>query len=345
MSQPDPRADLVRLARLAWERGYMVATDGNLSLRLGDDRVLVTPSGRVKAYLEPADLIEVDLTGQVLAGSGKPSVELGLHLAAYRLRPDARAVVHAHPPLTTALSLAGRELDPSGLPELLYYLDKVPTAPYATPGTAELVRAAEPYLAAYPALILAHHGTLTCGPDLMSAWALTEKLEHAAQVLIAAETMGGARPLPAVEQARLAALRDRSGPLPLAQRIELVHLPDTREFMVEKIHRDERGEAHLIVDDRAIRRLAVLTLQPGTGWRGRHVHSAKREGFYVLSGSAQAELVCAQTRERLAMTLEPGARLIIPPGVAHRFAALTPLTFVEFTDSPYRAADDQPFDF
>lgn len=345
MSQPDPRADLVRLARLAWERGYMVATDGNLSLRLDADRVLITPSGRVKAHLEPAELIEVDLEGRVLTGAGKPSVELGLHLAAYRLRPEARAVVHAHPPLTTALTLAGRALDPSGLPELLYYLDQVPTVPYATPGTPELVRAAEPYLAAYPAVILAHHGTLTCGPDLMAAWALTEKLEHAAQVLIAADGLGGALPLPAPEQARLARLRTGAGPLPLIERLQLTQLPETTEFRVEKIHRDGRGEAHLIVDDQPIRRLAVLTLNPGGGWRGRHVHRMKREGFYVLSGRARAEMVCADSGERLELTLEPGARLIIPPGVAHRFEALTPLTFVEFTDSPYRAADDQPFDF
>ncbi len=348
MNQPEPRTELVRFAHLGWERGYLAATDGNLSLRLEGGRLLITPSGSGKAWLKEDDLLEVDLEGRLLAGQGRPSAELGLHIAAYRAQPGARAVIHAHPPLATALTLAGRTLMVEALPEVLHSLGRVPTVPYATPGSPELAAAAAPFLAEHRALLLEHHGALTLGPDLATAFALTEKLEHAAQMILAAETLGGARPLPPLEQERLRALgagRQPGPPQPLAQRVELTRLARTSDFAVEKIHADARGEAHLIVDDRAIRRVAVLTLRAGAGYRGGHLHWRKSEGFYVFQGRALAELVCAVTGERLSLELEQGSRLWMPPGVAHRFAALTDVTFVEYTDSPYQADDDLKFEF
>ncbi|MFH1036174.1 MAG: class II aldolase/adducin family protein [Pseudomonadota bacterium] len=348
MSLPDPRRELARFARLAARRGHMAATDGNLSCRLGDDRLLITPSGSAKAWLKASDLLEVDLEGRLLAGDGRPSAEMGLHLAAYQAQPAARAVIHAHPPVATALTLAGAELMVEALPELLISLREVPTVPYATPGSAELVRAAEPYLAGHCALLLARHGTLTLGPDLASAWALCEKLEHAANMQLAAQALGGLEPLPRDEQARLRALgsgQELSEPLPLERRIELVHLPRTADFAVEKIHQDARGQAHLIIDDRSLRRVAVLTLAAGAGYRGGHLHWRKSEGFYVYQGSALAELVCALSGQRLELELTVGDRLWIPAGIAHRFQARQDVTFVEFTDSPYRAEDDLPFAF
>ena len=210
-------------------------------------------------------------------------------------------MVHAHPPLCHGLfSAAGRRLDIGPLPEALVGLGSVPLAPYATPGAAggdELARAVEPFLKGHDALLLAHHGTLTLGPDLETAWARTEKLESAAQVFWAAEALGGARPLALSEQAKLKALGGWAvaapeKPKPLAQRIELVHLPMTADFAVEKRWEDARGQAHLIVNDRNLRRVAFLTLAPGAGYRGAHVHHHKHEGFYVVSGRAKVELVC-----------------------------------------------------
>ncbi|MBI4799041.1 MAG: class II aldolase/adducin family protein [Desulfarculus sp.] len=346
MTRPDPRHELVRFARLAARRGCMVASDGNLSLRLDAQRLLITPSGAIKARLRPADILEVDLQGRLLAGEGRPSAELGLHLAAYQAQPGTGAVIHAHPPLATALTLAGHNLLIEALPELLYALGEVPTVPYATPGSAELARAAAPCLARSRAVLLARHGTLTVGVDLAQAWALTEKLEHAAGMQIAAASLGGLQPLPPDEQARLKALGHGQGaaaPLPLDQRIELKRLPATAEFAVEKIHADPRGQAHLIIDDRALRRVCLLTLSVGTGYRGGHVHWHKSEGFYVYQGRARAEL--AVSGERLDLELAVGSRLWIPAGIAHRFAAIEDVTFVEFTDSPYQAADDLPFAF
>ena len=348
-----PRELVVTICRLGWQRGYLAATDGNVSMRLGPDRVLITPSGRSKALVEPQELLEVDLSGRVLDGRGRPSTEMGLHLAAYRLRPEVGAVVHAHPPLVCALSAAGRELDLRAIPEALLSLGRVPVVPYASPGILggdELVRAVEPYLADHDALVLAQHGSLTLGANLEGAWARTEKLEAAARLLLAAEPLGGVRPLPVEEQRRLLAAGGRApageGELPhLEQRIELVELPLTAEFAVEKRHQDHRGEAHLIVDDRPLRRVAFLTLQKGAGHRGGHVHRHKHEGFYVVSGRALVELACAHTGERLELRLGPGARLWLPPGVAHRISALDDLAFVEFTDQPYDPDDDQPFEF
>jgi L-fuculose-phosphate aldolase len=134
-------------------------------------------------------------------------------------------------------------------------------------------------------------------------------------------------------------------PQPLARRIELKNLPLTSEFAVEKRGQDGRGQAHLIVDDRPICRVCLLTLNPGTGFRGSHMHRNKHEGFYVVSGRAQVELVCQKSKERLTLDLGPGDRLWLPPKVAHRISAVEPLCFVEMTERPYDPEDDRPFEF
>ncbi len=322
-------------------------------MRLGPDRVLVTPAGRSKAMLQPSDLVEVDMEGQVQGQESQPSAELAMHLVVYKTRPEAAAVVHAHPPLAGAFSLAGRELDLSGLPEAIVHLGQAPTVPYATPGGAELAEAVRPYLHEGNALLLSHHGTLTFGNDLESAWAYTEKVESAAQMLWAAESLGGARSLSLEEQTLLLKMGGHavdSGNdtlLPLDRRIEAKHLAVTSDFATEKRWQDQRGEAHLIVNDRPLCRVCFLSLEHGAGYRGGHVHRHKHEGFYVVQGHALVELVCTLTGERLSLEQEPGDRLWLPPNVAHRISAPGPdkLEFVEFTDRPYDPADDAPFEF
>jgi L-fuculose-phosphate aldolase len=353
VNQTQAREQLVAFCRLGWQKGYLAATDGNLSVRLSTDRLLITPSGRSKALLKEADLVEVDLEGRVQGGEGRPSTELAMHLAVYETRPDIMAVVHAHPPLAGAFCLADREMDFTALPEAMVHLGHAPLVPYATPGGAELAEAVRPFLEQNKALLLSHHGTLTYDSDLEKAWAYTEKLEHAAQALLAAETLGGAKPLSLEDQRRLLEMggHDTSSLsevlLPLDRRIKAKHLPLTGEFLTEKRWQDQRGEAHLIVNDRQLCRLCLLTLEPGAGFRGGHVHWHKYEGFYVVQGHALVELVCAITGERLTLEQEPGDRLWLPPGVAHRIFAPGPdkLIFVEFTDRPYDPADDAPFKF
>lgn len=350
MSQGQARAELAAACRLAADKGLLPGLDGNLSRRLPGGRVLITPAGRPKSGLAPEDLILVDGNGAVLEGEASPSAETGLHLAAYAARPGVGAVVHAHPPHACALAASGAELMAGALPEVLVHLGRVPSVPYATPGSPELVAAVRPFLAAHDALLMRSHGTLCLGPDLPGAVMASEILEGACRVQLLAAAAGGIKELPPAEQERLLALGGRgpgpeAEPPPLARRIRLERLPLTDGFAVEKRCQDARGEAHLIVDDMPLRRVGLLSLEPGAGFRGGHLHQRKTEGFYLARGRARVDLACARTGERLELVLEVGDRLILPPGIAHRIEASEPVWFVELVDRPYDPEDDVPFAF
>ncbi|HVO34753.1 MAG TPA: class II aldolase/adducin family protein [Gemmatimonadales bacterium] len=189
--------------RLA-ERGLIAGTEGNISARVGE-RVLVTPAGRAKGELAPADLVEVDLAGGT-HGPGVPSSELGLHLVVLGARPDVGAVVHAHPPAATAFAAAGLPLDDDVLPELLAQFGSVPLVPYGMPGSPELGERVRPFIAGHDALLLANHGAVTFGTGVEQAVQRMESLEQGARILLAARLLGGARRLPAVEAERIRAL-------------------------------------------------------------------------------------------------------------------------------------------
>ncbi len=132
---------------------------------------------------------------------------------------------------------------------------------------------------------------------------------------------------------------------PLAQRVRVALLPLTSDFATEKRFRDSRGEGHLILNGPEVRRVGLFTLLPGTGHRGGHLHRAKNEYIYIVAGRGLAEFWSPESGERLSLELQAGHRLFMPAGVAHRFAALEPLTFVELSDRPYQAEDDLPVDF
>lgn len=190
-------------------RGYLAANDGNVSARLGEDRVLVTPSGVHKGFLAPADLVVVDLDGRQVGGAARPTGELALHLRAYAARPDARAVVHAHPPIAIALSLARKRLD-GVLPEVTLSIGSLQVVPYRRPLTDALAVAVAKALGGGDAVIMARHGTVAVGADLAEAYGRTERVEHAAQVLHAAYALGPVRPVPAREHRALRAMYERS---------------------------------------------------------------------------------------------------------------------------------------
>ena len=194
------RQEMVRIGRLIWERGYVAAADGNLSARLGPDRLLATPSGLSKGFLSAEDLVVIGLDGEPVPsyrGRGyKPSSEILMHLEAYRRRPDVNAVVHAHPPAATAFSIAGVTLARCILPEVVVTLGEIPTADYATPGTVEVPQSISQAIQDYDAVILAHHGSLTVGPTLWDAYQRLEKVEQAAQITLIARQLGQARVLP-----------------------------------------------------------------------------------------------------------------------------------------------------
>lgn len=347
----NPREEIVRFCRLAWQAGLMRAHDGNISLRV-DRAMLITPSGRSKALIEPSELVEVDIATGRSRGPGRPSSEAGLHLAVYRARDDVGAVVHAHPPQVMAYSLAGRSIALRAMPEALIGLGRVAVVPYATPGSPELAQSAGAELAGCDAVVMSRHGSVTVGRNLEQAWIRTERLEQAAVVSAAAEAMGVPRPLDPAERRRLQQMGRAfwgdpaaPGPRPLAELYRLDRLPATEAFATEKRAVDARGQAHLIVDDLPLRRVCYLTLKAGAGYRGGHYHRHKREGLYIAAGRARVELAAVDSGQRHGLELEVGHRLWMLPGLAHRVAAVEDLVMVEYTDSPYDPADDRPFDF
>lgn len=187
------RSDIVRAGRLAYERGLMTADEGNLSVRLDPDRILVTPSGACKGRLEEGALVVIDLAGRVVspgAGGAAPTSETPMHLAAYRARPDIGAVLHAHPPYCLALMVAGIPFQPDVLPEILATLGSVPTTDFAMPSSDENAAAIQDLIRDHDAVLLRQHGAVTVAPDLEQALMHMERLEHAATVITLATLLG-----------------------------------------------------------------------------------------------------------------------------------------------------------
>jgi len=200
---------MAQCCRQLAERGLIAGQDGNLAVRVGPDRALVTPRGVLKALVRPSDMVLVDLRGRIRGGRRRPTSELDLHLRILTHRPDVGAVVHAHPPVATGFAVVGRPLDAFVLPELILLCGRVPVVPFGMPGSAELGDRIEPYLAGGDAWLLANHGALTVGATLDAAWIRMESLEHAARIMFAAHALGGVTELSPEAVARLEAQRDR----------------------------------------------------------------------------------------------------------------------------------------
>jgi L-fuculose-phosphate aldolase len=206
------RLEIARIGRMLYERGLIVAGDGNISARLSDGMIVATPAGACKGMLDPDDMVVVDLEGQPRSpGQRRVSSEILLHLAYYRARADVLAVVHAHPPTAVAATLAGVRLDDCVLPEVIIALGAVPTAPYAMTGTAEVPASIAPYAPDHNGIMLSHHGAVTVGDTLLMAFWRMEQIEHTAKILLAAHQFGGALRLPPERIAQLDALRVRLG--------------------------------------------------------------------------------------------------------------------------------------
>ena len=194
---------IARVCRRLYERGLIAGPDGNVSVRLGDGSILVTPSGMSKVDVEPDDLVVVDPDGRVIEGDGTPSSELRMHLRIYRRRPDVRAVVHAHPPVATGFAVAGESFVAPVLPEVILQMGAVPLVPYATPGTEALADLLEPFLDRCDAVLMANHGATTVGATLEVAHQRMESLEHAARIVFAARSLGRVNELNASDVAAL----------------------------------------------------------------------------------------------------------------------------------------------
>lgn len=201
---------MVAYCQLLHHKGFLAANDGNVSVRLGPGRILITPSGVHKGFLRPEELLVIDEQGRLLEGTGAPSGEVAMHLAALSLRSDRQVVMHAHPPTCIALSLF-RNLRLNGvLPEVILSVGRITVVPYARPTSEALGEALRGYVEKNEALILERHGTLTLGRSVHEAYALVERLEHAALVLHRAHALGRPPALPEHEARALEEIHERS---------------------------------------------------------------------------------------------------------------------------------------
>ena len=208
MTFQEEREAVCRVGKLLYDRGYVAANDGNISVRVGEGRRLITPSGVSKGRMTPDMLLVTDLDGTVIEGNRHPSSEGKMHLEVYRGRPDVNAVVHAHPPVSTAFAVCRRGLETPYLSELVAGLGQVPCTPsFAMLSTEEVPQSVRPYLADHNALLLANHGALAWGGDLWEAFDRLETVEHTAKIVLNAQLLGGGIPLTEEEVVRLQGLR------------------------------------------------------------------------------------------------------------------------------------------
>jgi L-fuculose-phosphate aldolase len=194
-----PKEELVKVCRKVYENGYVAAYDGNLSARISENEILVTPSGKCKGEIEIDDLLTVDKTGKLREGYGKVSSEIKIHILAYVNRPEINSVIHCHPPYATAFATMGEGFTRPVFPEVVLSLGKVPLCKYGTPSTDEVPDSMKPHITYANAMLLENHGAVTLGNDIMDAYYKMEKLEHSAKILAVVRSMGREKTLPLVK--------------------------------------------------------------------------------------------------------------------------------------------------
>lgn len=205
------KKEICEIGKRVYNRGYVASNDGNISVRIDNNSVLITPTGVSKGFMEPDDIILVDTNGKLLEGKKKQSSESNMHLQIYKDRPDVQSVCHAHPPYSTAFAVAGIPLDKMVLPEVIISLGIIPIVEYGTTGTEELYGNISKYIQGYDAFLLENHGALTIGSSLLNAYHKMETLEHAAMIQFFAHQLGKVNTIPDNEVAKLINLREKFG--------------------------------------------------------------------------------------------------------------------------------------
>jgi len=219
------REEIVHYGRMLHERCFVAAMDGNLSVRLKNDRILVTPTGISKGAMQPGDMVIVDPDGRQVAGRRNVTSEIGMHLLIYRMRPDVKAIVHAHPPTATGFAAAGIALTEPLVCEVVMGLGCIPLARYGTPGTAELAQTLEPYVADYDAILMSNHGVVSYGDTLEHAYMKMETVEHFAQIALVTHLLGRQQPLKDVEIEKLLTARTKYFGEKIASTMPLPRVP------------------------------------------------------------------------------------------------------------------------
>jgi L-fuculose-phosphate aldolase len=209
MSEHESRLEILRFGKMLHEHGYIAANDGNLSVRLNEVSVLITPTCISKGMMSTEDLLVVDMNGRKISGFRDVTSEVGVHMTIYRMRPDVNAVVHAHPPTATGFAACGLALDQALISEVLLSLGGIPLARYATPGTPELSETLEPFIPDHDAILMANHGVVTYGSDLTQAHMNMETVEHFAKITLVAKQLGCEHPLLAEHVTKLQEMRRR----------------------------------------------------------------------------------------------------------------------------------------
>lgn len=210
-SERELRQDICDIGKYVWQKGWTAANDGNITIRLENNRVLCTPTGVCKGLMQPDDLIICDMQGNKISGVKERTSEIAMHLLIYQMRPDIGSVVHAHPPVSTGYAAAGRSLNQALLPEVIIGLGCVPLAEYGLPGTPALTEGMIPYIPKYDAILMANHGAVCYGSDVHQAFFRMETVEHYARISLVAELLGGPTVLPRSEVEKLYDSRTRYG--------------------------------------------------------------------------------------------------------------------------------------
>ncbi len=246
-SEDEHRREVCTAGRWIHQRGFVASTDGNVSIRLDPRRVLTSPTAICKGMMVPDDLVITDIEGRKLSGRRNPSSELAMHLLIYRRRPDVNAVCHAHPPVATGYAAAGLPLNKALISEVVLALGCIPVARYGTPGTPELSEALEPLVQHYDAILMANHGVVTYGPDLLTAFFRMETAEHFARVSLVTELLGKQVLLSGGDVEKLLAARARYGSTTAAQ--VSPECPVTAEGLAGDRITVTRGELEALIEE------------------------------------------------------------------------------------------------
>lgn len=207
-SEYEIRKEICVIGNRMYDKSFVAANDGNISVRLGDNMLIVTPTGVSKGNMKPEQLVKMDLDGKVY-GNNLPSSEVKMHIEVYNQNPTLRAVCHAHPPISTAFAVAGIQLDKPILAEAVVNLGVVPVAKYATPGTEEVPNSIKKYVNDHNAVLLANHGLLTWGETLEQAWFRMESTEHYGKILLYVKQIGPAREFDCQQLAELLKIKEK----------------------------------------------------------------------------------------------------------------------------------------
>jgi L-fuculose-phosphate aldolase len=205
------RAAICEIGKLAYAKGFIVAADGNISARMADGTVLITPAGAMKGFLSPEQLAHVDMQGKVIDGGPRCSTETGIHLVSYVERPDVKAVLHCHPPHAVAMTIAGIDMQIPVIPEIIVTIGGIPTAPFGTPGTPELPESIRAIVRCSDTVVMKNHGSVTLGSNLIDAFKKLDMLEHTAKILWLANCVGKVEALPPEAVAKLLGTRKALG--------------------------------------------------------------------------------------------------------------------------------------